>query len=206
MSWELYIAFMAAAAVVLVIPGPTVLLVVGYALSGGWRYAMAAVAGVALGDATAVTLSLVGLGAALMTSASLFAGLKWLGAGYLIWLGICSWRATPAAAVPDAEQPVSTPWTRLCHAWLVTALNPKGIIFHVAFLPQFVSPIQPVAPQLVILAATFVVLAFINATLYALAADSARRRASDPRVIKVISRAGGAALVGAGLMTAALKR
>ncbi|MFL5158056.1 MAG: LysE family translocator, partial [Microvirga sp.] len=93
MTLETWLAFTAASAVLLVIPGPTILLVVSYALGQGWRTALPMAIGVALGDFTAMTLSLLGLGALLAVSATLFTALKWAGAAYLIWLGIKLWRA-----------------------------------------------------------------------------------------------------------------
>src|ERR1700681_774669 len=93
MTIETWLAFVAASAVLVIIPGPTVLLVVSYALGQGWRTALPMAFGVALGDFTAMTLSMLGVGALLSTSAMLFAVLKWVGAGYLIWLGIKLWRA-----------------------------------------------------------------------------------------------------------------
>src|SRR5215468_8524590 len=93
MTFEAWAAFTAASAVLLIIPGPTVLLVVSYALGQGWRTALPMAVGVALGDFTAMTLSMVGLGALLAASATLFTLLKWVGAVYLVYLGIKLWRA-----------------------------------------------------------------------------------------------------------------
>jgi threonine/homoserine/homoserine lactone efflux protein len=173
MALELWLAFVAASAVVLLIPGPTVLLVVSYALGQGRRSALATVAGVALGDLTSVTLAMLGLGALLAASAELFTALRWIGAAYLIYLGIKLWRApvTPAELTQESE----TRHVRMLgHAYLVTALNPKATIFFVAFLPQFLDPSGAVAGQLVLLGATFVVMAAINALGYALMASAAR--------------------------------
>src|SRR5215211_8065461 len=93
MAFENWAAFAAASTILLIIPGPTILLVVSYALGQGWRTALPMAIGVALGDFTAMTLSLLGLGALLAASATLFTILKWAGATYLIWLGIKLWRA-----------------------------------------------------------------------------------------------------------------
>lgn len=93
MSFEHWFAFAAASAVLLAIPGPTILLVISYALGHGRKIAGATVAGVALGDFTAMTASMLGLGALLATSAAVFTVLKWIGAAYLVWLGIKLWRA-----------------------------------------------------------------------------------------------------------------
>src|SRR5690606_1925655 len=93
MSFDHWLAFAAASAVMLAIPGPTILLVISYALGLGRRTAGATVAGVTLGDFTAMTASMLGLGALLATSAAVFTVLKWAGAAYLVWLGIKLWRA-----------------------------------------------------------------------------------------------------------------
>src|ERR1700760_1574850 len=93
MTIEIWLAFVAAAMILLVIPGPTVLLVVSHALGQGWRAALPMAAGVAFGDSTAMTLSMLVVGALLATSATLFSALKIAGAAYLIWLGIKLWRA-----------------------------------------------------------------------------------------------------------------
>ena len=139
MTLETWLAFTAASAVLLVIPGPTILLVVSYALGQGWRTALPMAVGVALGDFTAMTLSLLGLGAVLAASATLFTMLKWCGAAYLVWLGIKLWRAGGALdAKPRTDAASAT--KMLGHAWLVTALNPKGLTFFIAFLPQFIDP------------------------------------------------------------------
>src|SRR5829696_9785988 len=103
MTFESWAAFTAASAVLLIIPGPTVLLVVSYAQGQGWRTVLPMTVGVALGDFTAVTLSMLGLGALLATSATLFTILKWMGAAYLVYLGVKLWRApvhAEQAAVP----------------------------------------------------------------------------------------------------------
>src|SRR5919106_5167150 len=93
MTFETWAAFAAASAVLLIIPGPTILLVVSYALGQGWRTALPMAVGVALGDFTAMTLSMLGVGALLAASATVFTVLKWLGAAYLVWLGVKLFRA-----------------------------------------------------------------------------------------------------------------
>lgn len=206
MAVELYLAFVAATLVLLLIPGPTVLLVVGYALSGGRRTVAYTAPGVALGDATAMTVSLLGLGALLATSATAFTIVKWVGAAYLVWLGIGMWRTRPAT---DAMAPKATSRTgaaMLRDAWLVTALNPKSVVFFMAFLPQFVRPDDPYLPQVLLLGGTFVLLATINAALFGALAGSARGAVRSPIVQLWVNRTGGSLLIGAGVVTAALKR
>jgi threonine/homoserine/homoserine lactone efflux protein len=203
MTIETWLAFVAASAVLLMIPGPTVLLVVSYALGQGWRTALPMAFGVALGDFTAMTLSMLGVGALLATSAMLFAVLKWVGAGYLIWLGIKLWRAGGVLDAAPRSDRVSAV-RMLAHAWLVTALNPKSITFFVAFLPQFLNPSADFVTQMVIFETTFLALAFANAFGYALIASRARTMVQNPKAISVLNKAGGTLLIGAGAATAAV--
>lgn len=200
MSFETWVAFAAASSVLLVIPGPTVLLVVSYALGQGWRTALPMAVGVALGDFTAMTLSMLGLGALLATSATLFTILKWVGAAYLVYLGIKLWRAGGTLDATPRTDAVSAA-KMLAHAWLVTALNPKSITFFVAFLPAFLDPKADFLTQMLVFETTFLVLAFANAFGYALVASRARRLASDPRAIGIVNKVGGGLLVGAGVAT-----
>jgi threonine/homoserine/homoserine lactone efflux protein len=208
MSIEHWLAFVAASAILLAIPGPTILLVISYALGHGRKVASATVAGVALGDFTAMTASMLGLGALLATSATIFTVLKWVGAAYLIWLGIKLWRAPIAAEGADGTMsvPAEKPLRIFLHTYAVTALNPKSIVFFVAFLPQFLDLSRPLFNQMLIFETTFLVLATLNATLYALMASAARQTIRKPRIQAIVNRTGGSLLIGAGLLTAGLRR
>ena len=201
---ENWVAFAAASAVLLVIPGPTILLVVSYALGQGWRAALPMAVGVALGDFTAMTLSMLGVGALLAASATVFTLLKWAGAAYLVYLGVKLFRG---GGVLDAEPRAdgTSDAAMLGHAWLVTALNPKSITFFVAFLPQFLDHHANFLTQMLIFEATFLVLAFTNALAWAMMAARARAVVANPRAIRIFNRAGGTLLIGAGLATAATR-
>jgi len=203
MTFESWAAFTAASAVLLIIPGPTVLLVVSYALGQGWRTVLPMTVGVALGDFTAMTLSMLGLGALLATSATLFTILKWVGAAYLVYLGIRLWRAGGTLDAAPRTDAVSAA-KMLGHAWLVTALNPKSITFFVAFLPTFLDPKADFLTQMVVFETTFLVLAFANAFGYALVAARARGFVANPRAIGVVNKVGGGLLIGAGAATVTL--
>ena len=209
MSIEHWLAFCAASAILLAIPGPTVLLVISYALGHGRKMAFATVAGVALGDFTAMTASMLGLGALLAASATIFTALKWVGAAYLIYLGIKLWRApvTEPSADGDAAVPArEKPFRIFAHTYLVTALNPKSIIFFVAFLPQFLDVSRSVPLQLAIFEATFLILAITNASLYALLAGMARGQILKPKVQRIVNRTGGSLMIGAGVLAVGWKR
>ncbi|MBL8345483.1 MAG: LysE family translocator [Rubrivivax sp.] len=208
MPLELWLAFVAASAVLLVLPGPTILTVISYSLAHGRRANVPLVAAVALGDSTALVLSLLGLGALLATSAFWFTLVKVAGGLYLLWLGFKLLRAGVGPA-PEAAAPAAAPgsrWRLFAHTYAVTALNPKGIIFFVAFLPQFLSPAQPVAPQLWVLAATFVAMATLNAALYAAFAGAARRLLASPRAQRRFNLLGGSLLSGAGVWALLARR
>ncbi|MBA3447907.1 MAG: LysE family translocator [Pseudaminobacter sp.] len=204
MPIETWAAFAAASAVLLIIPGPTILLVISYALGQGWRTAMPMAVGVALGDFTAMSLSMLGIGALLAASATVFTILKWIGAAYLIYLGIKLFRAGGTLNAEPRTDTVSS-GKMLIHAWLVTALNPKSITFFVAFLPQFLDGNADFLTQMLIFEATFLALAFANAFGYALVAAHARDLVRNPRAIGIFNRTGGTLLVGAGIATAAMR-
>jgi len=207
MHFEIWLAFVAASIALLLIPGPTVLLVLSYALSQGKRVALATVAGVALGDLVAMSASLAGLGALVLASATLFSVLKWVGAVYLVYLGVKLFRSASTAALGDLEKVAETSASRVFgHAAAVTALNPKSIVFFIAFVPQFVVVDSPLLPQFAILVITFVGLAALNALAYALLADKLRAKIARPSVLAWVSRLGGSALIAMGVATAAFKR
>lgn len=199
MTLTLWLGFALACIVIQIIPGPTVLTVVAWSLAHGRRLALPLALAVAAGDATALLLSLFGLGLLLETSATAFTLVKLLGAAYLIWLGISMIRHGITARMPATTD---APLRRMVfHTWLVTALNPKGITFFLAFMPQFVDPTLPAAPQLAVLGATFVVLAALNAAAYALLAAHARRWIDSPGQNRPLALGGGGLLCGAGLWT-----
>lgn len=207
MDLETWLAFVAASTALLLIPGPTVLLVLSYALSQGRRVALATAAGVAFGDLIAMSASLAGLGALVLASASVFTALKWVGAAYLIYLGVKLFRGASDMTLGEGgAADRKTLRGVFGHATLVTALNPKGIVFFIAFVPQFVTLRAPLLPQFAILVATFVSLAAINALRYALLAARVRQRIARPAVLAWLARLGGGALVAMGLATVAMKR
>lgn len=209
MSLDLWLAFVAASTALIVLPGPTVLLVLSYAIAQGRRVAVATALGVGLGDLVAMTASLLGLGAVVMASATAFTVLKWIGAAYLFYLGVKMLRSAPDATLGRLDQDtgaVASARRVFGHAFVVTALNPKSIGFFIAFVPHFIAPDAPLAPQFATLIVTFASLGTINALAYALLAGTMRTRIARPRVLRNMTRAGGIALVGMGALTATLRR
>ena len=206
MPLDHWLAFVAASTIMLAIPGPTVLLVVSYALGYGRRSALAVVAGVGLGGFTAMTASMLGLGAVLATSSAAFTALRWIGGAYLVYLGIKLWNAPVQGGGPANDAPRVGPARMFAHAYAVTALNPKGIILFVVFVPQFLVPTEPFWRQAMILEATFITLDVLNVSLFALLASAARRSLREPRVQRIVNRTGGSLLIGAGAFSAGWRK
>lgn len=208
MPIHLWLAYVAAASVLLMIPGPTILTVISYSISHGRRAKVPLVTAVALGDSTALAASLAGLGALLAASAFWFTLVKWVGGLYLLYLGLRLLRG--AAAMPDpapeGERPLPGTWRLFGKTWLVTALNPKSIVFFVAFLPQFIDPAGAVVEQMWVLAVTFVVLATVNASLYAIFGNVASRLLHSGRVQRRFNLAGGSLLSAAGIWALLARR
>ena len=206
MSIELWFAFVVSSAVLLVIPGPTILTVISYSIAHGRRANVPLVAAVALGDSTALALSLLGLGALLATSALWFATVKLVGGLYLLYLGAKLLRTGISSSELPLPKVPSSLWRLFANTYLVTALNPKGMVFFVAFLPQFINPNAGVTQQLWVLAVTFVVLAIFNAMFYAVFAALARRVLSSPNAQRGFNIAGGSLLSAAGLWALLARR
>ncbi|HLF11563.1 MAG TPA: LysE family translocator [Gammaproteobacteria bacterium] len=199
MSVELWVAFVVASGVVLAIPGPTILTVISYSVAHGRRANLPLVIAVALGDSTAMVASVFGLGALLATSAFWFTMVKWAGGVYLLYLGVRMLRAGASAAEIASPMAPGSRWRVFATTYLVTALNPKSIVFFVAFLPQFINHDAPVTQQLWILTITFVAMATVNATLYAAFAVSARERLASPLAQRRFNVVGGSLLSVAGV-------
>ncbi|MBK8175288.1 MAG: LysE family translocator [Rhodospirillales bacterium] len=206
MSLDLCIAFVLVAASVIALPGPTVMLIAGFALSSGERPALLAIAGVALGDITAISLSFAGMGVVLATSATLFAILKWAGVAYLLWLGIGLWRRPAMAPNPLAATPRLPVAQMIGKAYAVTALNPKGLLFFTAFMPQFINPATAALPQVITLAAIYVSLAIVILAVYVRVSGRLRRALAKPGRVRLGNRVAGTLLIVAGAITANLSR
>lgn len=205
MTIEMWMAFVVTASIILMIPGPTILYVVMQSLANGRKSTIPLVAGVVAGDLTCITLSLVGLSALLATSATLFTLLKLVGAVYLIWLGINMLRTGWKSCELSKGSPNTSHKRLFAKVLAVAAMNPKGIIFYSAFMPQFANPSNSILPQLLLLALTFLLLAALNALFYSLLASKVFWFFDLPSRQRWFNYTGGVALVGAGAITASAK-
>ena len=202
MPLETWLTYVLVATTFLLIPGPTILLVISYSLLRGRQAMMALVLGVGLGDLTAMSLSFLGVGMLLETVETAFIFLKWLGAAYLIWLGIKMWfSATEALEISEHSR--NRAWREvLRNAYVTTALNPKSVVFFFAFMPQFIKLDLPFLPQATVLGATFLVLAVLSVVTYSLLASYTGQQLRLPLIQRWTHRIGGGLLIGAGGMTA----
>jgi len=202
MPLETWLAYTLVTTTFLLIPGPTIILVISYSLLRGRQAVIALVLGVGLGDLTAMSLSFLGVGVLLQTVATAFYLIKWLGAAYLIWLGIKMWSSASEFTDLDKKNR-SHAWREIFNsAYITTALNPKSIVFFLAFIPQFIEPELPFTTQVVILGATFFVLAIISVLGYAALAIYAGQQLHLPLIQRWTHRIGGGLLIGAGGMAA----
>lgn len=206
MTIEIWLTFLTAVIVLFLIPGPIMVLVISESINHGKKSVVPLVSGVILGSATAMSLSLLGLGAILATSATLFLALKWFGVAYLIYLGISTWRQKPQLDINGANNPLANTKKMFGSAFLVTALNPKDIIFFVAFLPQFITPTAEPLPQILLLMATFLIVDMLFIIAFTVFARAMKTKISSINTQRTINKIGGSALVGAGLVTATMQR
>lgn len=203
MDWVLWAGFVAASLVVGLLPGPGVTSIVGYALTAGMRTALASVFGATAGNATAMTLSLVGVGVLLSQSPTAFLLLKWVGGAYLIGMGVYAIvKARRGSLGPDGTRRTIAPSAAFWGTFAITAVNPKTIIFFVAFAPQFISPDYAYWPQAGFLLLTFCLVVTLSDGFYAVAASWAAGFLRGPAVQLWSQRVGGVVLIAAGLLTA----
>ncbi|MBT8471169.1 MAG: LysE family translocator [Marinicaulis sp.] len=159
MDPSLYLAFVAASALLILTPGPMVAFVTATTLARGLGHGFVAVAGSTLASAIQLGVVALGLTAILNAASEAFAIIKWIGVAYLLFLGINALRS-PADALA-AGKPKATARRTFVEAFFVNLTNPKALLFHGAFLPLFISADAPAGPQLALLAVTFLVIAFV---------------------------------------------
>jgi homoserine/homoserine lactone efflux protein len=202
MNWELFTAFLVITSIMVITPGPIVTLVIATGASQGIRSALTTVIGTTLGNAILIAAIAFGLSFVLKYAAMLFEVLRWVGAAYLIWLGIQAWRHAgdnDAAAAPSGQ----------VHFWrgfAVALSNPKTIAFFTAFLPQFVDPSLPVDRQLAVMCAVTVVGAACTDAGWAVAAGLGRAWFMTSWRAKLLGRLSGLALIGGGVWLSLARR
>jgi homoserine/homoserine lactone efflux protein len=208
MSFATWITFVIAGALIAISPGSGAVLSMSHGLAYGLRKASATVLGLQLGLLLVLAVAGAGVGSLLLASELAFTVVKVVGALYLIWLGIAQWRAPVHTSEVSVAGLASHPsfGRRVATGFFTNATNPKGIIFMVAVLPQFISPDYPVLPQLGILAATMVSIDTTVMHGYAFLASSMQRYFRDPHAVRLQNRFFGAVLMAVGMLLFFVKR
>jgi threonine/homoserine/homoserine lactone efflux protein len=193
---DLYLAFVAATTVLMLIPGPNVALIVANSVAYGTRFGLLTVAGTSAAMVFQLALTSLGMAAVLGALSAVFEWLRGAGVAYLLYLGIRQWRAVPIDLTRTAPQK-RAPREIFARALLVSLTNPKTLFFYGAFFPQFISADRDIAPQVVLLSLTFLALAVLLDGGWALLAGRARTFLAGRGRLR--NRISGGLLIGAGV-------
>jgi homoserine/homoserine lactone efflux protein len=201
LNWHLFAAFLLITTILILVPGPIVTLVIATSASKGMRAGLVTVAGTSSGNAVLLAAIALGLGWILTHALTWFEMLRFVGAAYLIWLGIRAWRgAGQGAPAPPNDQ------VYFWRGFLVALSNPKTIAFFTAFLPQFVDPSLPAAPQLALMCAVSALLAALSDSGWAVLAGLGRTWLTQPARAKALGRLSGLTLIGGGIWLSLSRR
>lgn len=204
MTLALWLAFLLAAILIAVTPGPGAAISMSTGLRHGYRAALAVILGLQAALLIQIVIVAVGFGALLAASETAFAVVKFIGATYLVWLGIQKWRAKPLP--PGGEVAPVARRGLFLQGLLVNLTNPKAIIFIGALVPQFINLASPLPPQYVTLAMTLCLTDLIVMSCYALAAVRLGRWLQDPGMLRLQNRVFGSLFVSAGAALAVSSR
>ena len=199
---ELFAAFLLITFVLVITPGPIVTLVIATGATRGVRPALVTVVGTVTGNALLIAAIAFGLSWVLRSSLLLFEAIRWIGAAYLVFLGIQAWRN----AGREAELPPPPGRVHFWRGFLVALSNPKTIAFFTAFLPQFVDPALPAEFQLAVMCAVSVLMAAVTDTAWAIAAGLGRAWFVKPARARFLGRVSGAVLIGGGVWLSLSRR
>jgi homoserine/homoserine lactone efflux protein len=197
-TFEVLIAYVIAVALIVVVPGPNIMLVVNDSMHVGFKKGLLTILGIKAGTLFLVCLSMIGLTALLTWFSWLFMIIKWAGVCYLLYLGIMQVRSSFNPAV-ELDLPQTANGRLFMKGFLVAATNPKGLLFAGAFFPQFINPAAPLLPQMAILCIAFMVVAFLIEIVYAYAGKMTANLFKSERFRKLSQRVSGAILITFGI-------
>jgi homoserine/homoserine lactone efflux protein len=203
MSLDLYLAFIAAVVVLMLIPGPNVALIVANSIAAGTRCGLLTVAGTSTAFALQLVVASMGLTAMLALLSEWFEWLRWAGVAYLLYLGIQAWRAPPVDLAATKADPGAAR-RMMARGFLISLTNPKALLFLGAFFPQFLTPGAALGPQLAILSLTFLAIAIVVDSGWALLAGRLRHLLATRTRLR--NRLTGGLFIGAALGLAAARR
>ena len=207
MTLETWLTFFVASWIISISPGSGAIYAMSCGLNHGFRRGFVGTFGLIAGIWTALAVVAIGLGAILSTSAAAFSALKWLGVGYLVYLGIKQWRApaVPLATINEGKQQISAK-TLMSKGWAVNATNPKGIVFMMAVMPQFIDAQAPLLPQYLVIAATFGFTDLVIMAIYTGFAAKVLSLLKTQAQMKLLNHVFGGLFVAAAVALATFKR
>lgn len=207
MDLATWLAFFAASWAISISPGAGAVAAMSAGLTHGFRRGYLTTLGLVLGIWTQIVVVGIGLGALVATSATAFAVIKWAGVAYLVWLGVQQWRA-PARPIAHASADATPRCARdlIVRGWIINALNPKGTVFLLAVVPQFLSLGQPLAPQYLVIALTLGFTDLVVMAGYTALAARLLRTLKSTAHVRALNRLFGSLFVVAGGLLAMFKR
>ena len=203
MDTALFLAFAAATVLLALFPGPNMALIVSNSIAHGTRYGFLTLLGTSAALAIQLAAVALGMSTLLATAGYWFDILRWFGAAYLVWLGVQAWRSPPLALGDERATTPPTPRAAILRGLLVSLTNPKTLLFFGAFFPQFVSPSHDLAPQLLVMSLTFLVIVAALDSIWATLAG--RMRHAIVARGRLLNRVCGGLLIGAGVGLAAAR-
>jgi homoserine/homoserine lactone efflux protein len=207
MTWQIWLLFVITEAVLSMTPGPAVLFVLSQAIRRGAGKSIWASWGILSANAMYFALSATSLGAVIVASYKLFFLIKWIGAGYLVYLGLSSmFGRTSVMSLPEDRDDSRTGPRILRDGFFLQAANPKALLFFTAILPQFIDARHTVAFQILILGISSILVEFVILLVYGELAGRALSAARNPRFEKLTNRVAGSLLIAAGVGLARLRR
>ena len=205
MTLSTWLAFFVASWLISLSPGAGAISCMSNGMRYGFRRSIPNILGLQVGAIVLIAIVAAGIGAVLATSVVAFMAIKWFGVAYLLWLGVVQWRAEARPLQLDDDVALSPP-AMFARAVLINVSNPKGIVFMLAVLPQFIDPHEAQWPQYAICAATiFITDAFVMSG-YTLLAARVFASLREPHHIQWLNRTFGALFVGAALLLATFRR
>ncbi len=206
MELSTWLAFFAASWAISISPGAGAVAAMTSGLNHGFRRGYVTCFGLVLGIWTQVLVVGAGLGAIVAASATVFFVIKWLGVAYLVWLGIAQWRAPAVPMVAKAQDALLARRSMVLQGWMINAVNPKGTVFLLAVVPQFLNPAQSLWPQYAVIAATLAFTDLVVMGAYTALAARILVALKSPLHLRIINRTFGGLFIAAGSMLALFKR
>ena len=206
MTLTTWLTFFLACWAISLSPGPGAIAAMTAGLNQGFKRGYFTVLGLVLGIWTQMIIVVVGLGAIIKASETAFTAMKLLGAGYLIWIGISQWRASDKPLVTETDAPALTRRQLIVRGWAINATNPKGTVFMLAVVPNFVDLAHPLLPQYLVIMASLSFTDLVVMAGYVALAAKMLRALKEPHHVKIMNRCFGGLFVVAGSLLAAFRR